>query len=135
MRDIGRSRRAPNVSILHNPVAASLLQAAQSLNSAETLRPNPAFAYRCCFTGCHNPGPYAEQPIMKLLIPGNPLVYCLEHQRIFADPTEAAALQIALQHMVNLRHLGGVGSGRIDPFLPYPIKLTPRVGRFIDHSK
>ncbi|KAE9380859.1 hypothetical protein N431DRAFT_362953 [Stipitochalara longipes BDJ] len=133
MRDIGRSRRAPNVSIVPDPVASSLLQATQSLNSAGTLGSLPESAARCCFTGCYNPGPYNEQPIMKLLNPGNPIMYCSEHQSIFGNPTEAAALQIELQHMVNLRQLTRVGSGRIDPFLPYPIKLTPRVRRFIDH--
>jgi len=72
---------------------------------------------------------------MNVLNPGNPVIYCNEHQSIFGDPVEAAALQIELQHMVNLRQVTRLGSGRIDPFLPYPIKLTPRVRRFIDHSE
>jgi hypothetical protein len=72
---------------------------------------------------------------MNVLNPENPIMYCNEHQSLFGDPAEAATLQIELQYMVNLRQITRLGSGRIDPFLPYPIKLTPRVRRFIDHRE
>lgn len=135
MRDIGRSRRAPNVSIVPDPIAASPLQATPTQISAGDLVPYQESTPRCCFFGCRNPGPYTEQPIMTMLNPGTPIIYCYEHQSIFGDPAEAAALHIELQYMANLRQVTGLGSGRIDPFLPYPIKLTPRVRRFIDHCE
>jgi hypothetical protein len=135
MRDIGRSRRATNVSVIPETVSASSLSAIPSQNASREQIPFRDGTPRCCFKDCHNPGPYIEQPIMSLLNPGNPIVYCPEHQSIFGNPAEAAALQTELQHMVNLRQVNKLGSGRIDPFLPYPIKLTPRVRRFIDHSE
>jgi hypothetical protein len=137
MRDIGLSRRAANVSLVPASVAASPLQVIPTQKSAGDLvaHAHQASTPRCCFSGCHNPGPFTEQPIMNVLNPENPIIYCNEHQRIFGDPAEAATLQIELQYMVNLRQITRLGSGRIDPFLPYPIKLTPRVRRFIDHRE
>lgn len=135
MRDIGRSRRATGVSIVPEPLTSSQDLATPRQDPGQDLLLYRDATPHCGFIGCPNPGPYAAQPIIDVLNPGPPIMYCIEHQKGSGISVEVPCLRMEIQNMVNMRQINKFGSGRIDPFLPYPIKLSSRVRRFIDHSK
>jgi hypothetical protein len=139
MQDIGRNRRATAISTVPDPVATQLMPAISNRSSAVDLREGLDSSPRCGFTGCYNPGPYAEQPFMNILNLGGRIQCCQEHQRIFGNaakpPSWDEALQIEIQRMIGKRRITNLWSERMGPFVPYPIKLIGRVRRFIDHSE
>ena len=139
MRDIGRNRRASAVSTVPHPVATQLMPTISNRSSGRDLRDVRASSPRCAFTGCYNPGPYSKQPFMSILNLGGKVQCCTEHQRILGNaakpPAWDEALQIEIRPLLDKRRITSLWSGRMNPFIPYPIKLTGRVCRFIDHSE
>lgn len=139
MRDIGRSRRATEASTVPGPPAAGPVPVVEIRTPTGQLAWNPYSSPRCCYTGCSNPGPYAVQPLINVLLPGTPLIYCYEHRNSLANAAKTQtldeALQIEILRVVNAAQLSRLGSGRQDPFISYPIEMTPRIRRFVDHCK
>jgi hypothetical protein len=139
MRDIGRSRRANEAPTVPGPSAMRQVPVIEDRTPAGQLIWDPYSSPRCCYTGCSNPGPYAVQPFINVLLPGTPLIYCYEHRNSLANAaitqTLDEALQIEIQRVVNAAQISKLGSGRIDPFIHYPVEMTPRIRRFVDHSE
>jgi len=138
MQDIRRNRRATAI-LTPSPVTAQLMPTISNRSSAVDLREGLDSSPRCAFTGCCRPGPYAEEPFINILNLRGRVQCYQEHQHVFANaakpPSWDEALQIKIQGMIEKRRITNLWSGRMDPFVPYPIRLSGCVRRFIDHSE
>ena len=129
MRDHGKARRrvdkgkgtdklvatesvpaVPKLTVVAN-ASPEYFSSVQSVKAAQ--------GSRCTFLGC------MELPTLTprhLTHEGGPY-YCNDH------------LQVAVYGSNPVPSISRFSAGRIDPFIPYPITMTPRVCQLVDHGQ
>lgn len=129
MRDHGKARRrsdkgkGPENAVATKPILEvpklTVVAAAdpEYFNSVQLVK--AAHASRCVFPGCMN----TQTPTMPgLTREGSPFI-CAEHLQVPASGSNPEP------------SISRFSTGRIDPFIPYPIEMTPRVRQLMDHGQ
>jgi len=125
MRDHGKARRRGDKGkTADNPVAAESVPAVPKLTVVANASPEyfssvqlvkAAKGSRCTFPDC------MELPT-STPHEGGPS-YCNNH------------LHVAVSGSNLVPNISRFSTGRIDPFIPYPITMTPRVRQLVDHGQ
>jgi hypothetical protein len=129
MRDHGKARRRGDKGkTADNPVAAEPVPAMPKLTVVANASPEyfssvqlvkAAKGLRCAFPGCMElPTPTPRH----LTHEGGPL-YCNNHSHVAVSGSSLVP------------SISRFSTGRIDPFIPYPITMTPRVRQLVDHGQ
>jgi hypothetical protein len=128
MRDHGKARRRVNKGKgTDRPVATESVPAVLKLTVVANASPEyfssvqlvkAAQGSRCAFPGCME----LPTPTRHLTHEGGPY-YCNNH------------LQGAVYGSNPVPSISRFSAGRMDPFIPYPITMTPRVRQLVDHGQ
>ena len=129
MRDHGKARRRGHKGkSTDEPVATEPVPAAPKLTVVANASPeyfssvqlaNAAQSSRCAFTDCME----LPTPTPRHLMHEGDLFYCNNH------------LQVTASGSSPMLSISRFSTGRIDPFISYPITMTPRVRQLVDHGK
>jgi hypothetical protein len=128
MRDHGKARRRADKSNGAEKAAATKpVPAAPKLTVVADASPDylssvqlvkAAKASRCAFPGCMS---LPTSILCSLTNEGGPF-YCNDHLHVAASSSTPGP------------SISRFSAGRIDPFIPYPIEMTPRVRQLVDHG-
>jgi len=129
MRDYGKARRRRDKGKgTDKPVATELVPAVPKLTIVANASPEyfssvqlvkAAQGTRCAFPDCMQ---LPTQTPRHLTHEGGPF-YCNNY------------LQVTVSGSNPVSSISRFSTGRIDPFIPYPITMTPRVRQLVDHGQ
>jgi hypothetical protein len=129
MRDHGKARRRGDKGkSAEKPVAGDLVPAVPKLTVVANASPEyfssvqlvkAAQGSHCAFPGCME----QPTPTPRHLTHENGPFYCNNH------------LQVTISGSNPVPSISRFSTGRIDPFIPYPVTMTPRVRQLVDHGQ
>jgi hypothetical protein len=145
MRDIGKSRRKESKSRSPEPSEKDLQESAPTPAVSVVAQPTPEFwnsiqkarqvsnSPQCAYPGCETVShPYAAS-LYSRIEPGTSIEHhAAEYCRQHSQATERDVLHVP--DVAELFDMTRYSGPRMDPFVHYPMELTPDIRQLIDHS-